>query len=29
VEIKSAAYMIICEHFYSRPNEEIRKKSNF
>ena len=29
MEVKSGAYMIICEHFYIRPDEEIGKKSNF
>ena len=29
MEIKSAAYMTICEHFYLRPDTEVRKKSNF
>src|SRR3990170_831658 len=29
VKIKSGAYMIICEHFYFHPNEEIGKKDNF
>jgi hypothetical protein len=29
VEIKSAAYMSICEHFYLRSDAEIGKKSDF
>ncbi len=29
VEVKSAAYISICEHFDFRPNKEIGKKSDF
>jgi len=27
--MKSATYMLICEHFYFHPNKEIGEKSNF